>query len=141
MDYNERKGPYHGLWILIVFGLGYPALMYFVFSWTLTNNAWRVYPTEFIQSESLALAGLIGTFVILGFIVSGGLAKPFKTVVSRVKELIEDLSISKTEAFKWYWYRVKTEGVVLWIVLLILIANIILLTIGIVSFMKVSALV
>lgn len=123
MEYQgKEKSPYYGVVqssILLAFA---PIFSYFLFYLIL----YKFFPRGDLEMRyaCVALGGLIASLFQLSCALAGLFKGIFKVVVNRVKELLENLSISFKFAMKYYWENVKSEGIVFWIYF-----NIILLTI------------
>ncbi len=120
-DFHRAKSPYDGVPVICAAMLLPPVCLYAVLR--LLFRSWMHYSLAIQKAECLAFAFGIGFIVTMLFVISGGLKKPFKVMVSRLKDFFGDIGISAKLAFSCYWDAVKTDGVVFWIYMALIVLN------------------
>lgn len=116
---EENKGPYHGVIVCCLILILGPILLTLFLKHFI--NIWEHKPSEINHLTAIVLGYGVGCLMDISYILLGFMNKPFQAVKIRIKELIEDLKISKKLALKGYIFNIKEEGIVFWIYLIIMI--------------------
>lgn len=131
----KKKGPYHGMAIYFIVDILASFLVFIIVNGAMmqaTKISWDTQDIVFWQSFVFGIG--VGLVLTLSVFISGGLREPFIAVKERVACFIEDCKISFKEGVKWWWYRVKTEGIALWVLITFFLLQVLLLIKGIVTF-------
>lgn len=123
MIFKPKKSPYQGLWAFILFML-LPSIVMSVIAYYAISR----FQGQFGRDLNLASAKTVGFGLGICFhiscIIVGAFNEDFNAVKTRVKEFINNLTVSPKFALKWYWEDVKTLGLAFYIDLALLGLNV-----------------
>jgi len=118
---GKEKKVYHGIWIPFLFIVLVPVICFLIFFFVLTNVT--DHPQDIVIKISLGFSGIIGVLFALICLISGFIHDVFLAFVDRVKEVFEFFTPFTKEATRWYFYRFKEDGgIIFWIYFLLLIS-------------------
>ena len=123
MIFKPKKSPYHGLWAFILFMLLPSAVMTFI-AYCAISKWQSEFGIEFNKASSKIIGYGLGILFHTSCIIVGAFKDDFDAVVTRIKLLFENLSVSPKFALKWYWEDVKELGLALYIDLALMGFNI-----------------
>lgn len=123
MEPNDpKKSPYRGLWVALLLMVGVPLVLYLL----LRESFIKIIPgytVEYKDTCARAIGLFLGTLFHLGCFISGAFENALEAVKNRMTDFRMNLSISFGFALKCYLEDMKSDGVVLIIILSIVIAN------------------
>ena len=133
---NERKTPYRGVWVILLFLFGVPLIAYGIIGGAISR--FEHISAEMTYWETMVFTGLVGTAVSVIVALCGGLREYFPAVRNRIKDLFENLAISVGDAVRWYFEDLREYGIAFWIVLGAMLLNLAYLLYGMIGFLKLT---
>lgn len=121
-EFASDKGPYAGIWvivlILLLLPLGLNKVFFILFNKFKAGNAFM------IKYQAKIFAGFISVLFDCTFILASGLKKPFAAVKKRVSNFFSNLNyIGLKSSLKYYFIEAKETGFAFWIIFACIVYN------------------
>lgn len=132
-----KKSPYHGMAVFFIVDILASILVFAIINSVIKKGAGMSINREdlvFWQAFTFGIG--VGFLLTLGVFIAGGLEEPFAAVKDRVICFVQDCKISFKEGLKWWWYRVKTEGIAFWVLITFSLLQALLLIWSITNFVR-----
>ncbi|HPW53304.1 MAG TPA: hypothetical protein PLI19_00555 [Erysipelotrichaceae bacterium] len=121
-EFSTDKGPYAGVWVIVLVLLLLPLFLYKVLLAVFTN--FRAGNAFMIEYQAKIFAGLVSVLFDLTYILASGLQKPFAAVKKRIANFVGNLGyIGLRSSFKWYFAEAKETGYAFWIIFACILYN------------------
>ncbi len=132
-DDGRKKSPYHGIVLSCFLLIIVPIAMYFFM--VLVFKKFDKNPHEELNTYTCIVLGVgVGFLFQLSCIFGGLFRGTFSVVVKRVVNFFDNLTISFRFAWKMYVDELKEDGVVFWIILIIILATLAVVIYGLIMF-------
>ena len=131
---GKEKKVYKGIWIPFLIIVIVPFAFYFFFHYILSKFE-VPYPEHVMFYMSIGFAGVVGSAFGFSCLFSGFVHDIFLAMINRIKDTLEFFDFGSKEAFKWYFSEfINDGGIILWIFLLELAANVFIMLFGFINF-------
>jgi hypothetical protein len=121
-EFATEKGPYAGIWIVVMILLLLPIGLYKLFFAIFTK--FKIGNALMIEYQAKIFAGFISVLFDCSYILASGLQKPFTIVRKRVANFFGNVGyIGLKNSFKWYFVDGKEQGYAFWIIFSCILYN------------------
>ena len=117
---GKEKRPYHGIWIAFIAMIAFPAVIFGVLYWAVSNKT--SYSHDEIFYMLLGFVGAIGVFFCVILILTGMIGDLFEAMIKRIRETHDYYGLLSKEGFSYYWYNFFHDGgPIMWLFFLVMI--------------------
>lgn len=118
MEHEEkRKPPGRGMWVICTLLILIPVGLYYLFLGAF--NFYQPGSAALNEASARAFGCGLGTLFHLSCFIAGAFSDAIRAVTFRISEFFANLVVSVGFAFESYWDDMKSDGVVLLVVLII----------------------